>query len=62
MKFFCSQCRKDFDLDKFETFKTKTNLKMAKTNCPLCGLELFRRLDTDYDVYDEQFPQKNSEK
>lgn len=50
MKFFCSQCRSEREVKKFEEFKSKHNLRMAKTVCPVCGLELFRRLDTDYHV------------
>lgn len=55
MKFYCSQCHKDFNIDNFEEFKTKTNLRMGKTICPVCGLELYRRLDTDYDLDDDTF-------
>jgi hypothetical protein len=58
MKFFCAQCRKDHDIEKFEEFRTKTNLRMGKAICPVCGLELFRRLDTDYDLDDENFKAK----
>lgn len=52
MKFFCSQCRKEFDLKKFEEFQTKTGKKMGKSNCPVCDLAVYRRLDTDYDITD----------
>ena len=50
MNFFCSQCRKEREIDQFEEFRTKTNLRMGKANCPVCKLELFRRLDTDYHI------------
>lgn len=50
MKFFCSQCRKDFELEVEQEFRTKTNQRMGKANCPLCEMDLYRRLDTDYDV------------
>lgn len=45
MKFFCAQCRTDREIEKFEEFRTKHNLPMAKANCPICGSELFRKLD-----------------
>ncbi len=54
MRFFCSQCRKEYNLEAFEEFITKTGKKMGKTTCPVCGMVLFRRLDTDYHVESEQ--------
>lgn len=54
MKFFCSQCRKEIDINKFEEFRTKTNLRMGKAKCPVCDFELFRRLDADYHLVDDK--------
>ncbi len=54
MKFFCSQCKQEIEEDKFEEFRTKTNLRMGKINCLVCGLTLFRRLDTDYHLEKDQ--------
>jgi hypothetical protein len=45
MKFFCIQCRADREIENVSEFRTKHNRRMAKGNCPVCGLELFRSLD-----------------
>lgn len=50
MKFFCSQCRTEQDISVVEEFKTKTNQRMGKAQCPVCKMGLYRRLDTDYDL------------
>ena len=52
MKFFCSQCRAEKEIEIFEEFRTKTNQRMGKTKCPTCEMALYRRLDTDYDLGD----------
>ena len=54
MKFFCSQCRKDYKIDSYVEFPTKSGRRMGKASCPVCGLQLFRRLDTDYQIETDQ--------
>jgi transcription elongation factor Elf1 len=46
MKFFCPQCRAEREVEDFQEFRTKRNRKMAKTSCPICGLQIYKNLET----------------
>lgn len=45
MKFFCAKCRAERETEEFEEFKTKHNIKMARAKCPICGLEVYKKLE-----------------
>jgi len=46
MTFYCVQCKAEREVETFEEFRTKHNLRMAKATCPVCGFPLYRKLDT----------------
>lgn len=46
MKFFCPQCRAEREIEEFEEFRTKRNRKMAKGNCPICGMQVYKNLES----------------
>lgn len=46
MKFFCPQCRAEREIATYEEFRTKRHRLMAKAICPVCGLQLFKNLES----------------